>query len=78
MGGAGFPTNVKLTPKEPDKIDYILVNGAECEPYLTSDYRQMLECPEEIIGGLKVILKLLTKQRGLSESRITSLMPSRR
>lgn len=65
MGGAGFPTNVKLTPKEPDKIDYILVNGAECEPYLTSDYRQMLECPEEIIGGLKVILKLFDKAQGL-------------
>ncbi len=64
MGGAGFPTNVKLTPKEPDKIDYILVNGAECEPYLTSDYRQMLECPEEIVGGLKVILKLFDKAQG--------------
>ena len=37
MGGAGFPTNVKLTPKNPDEIDYIIVNGAECEPYLTSD-----------------------------------------
>ncbi len=65
MGGAGFPTNVKLAPKEPDKIDYILVNGAECEPYLTSDYRQMLECPEEIVGGLKVILKLFDKAKGL-------------
>lgn len=65
MGGAGFPTNVKLTPKEPDKIDYILVNGAECEPYLTSDYRQMLECPEEIVGGLKIILKLFDKAKGL-------------
>lgn len=65
MGGAGFPTNVKLTPKEPDKIDYVLVNGAECEPYLTSDYRQMLECPEEIVGGLKVILKLFDKAKGL-------------
>ncbi len=64
MGGAGFPTNVKLTPKDPDKIDYILVNGAECEPYLTSDYRQMLECPEEIVGGLKVILKLFDKAKG--------------
>src|SRR5699024_8935870 len=42
MGGAGFPTHVKLAPKNPDKIDYILVNGAECEPYLTSDYRRML------------------------------------
>ena len=65
MGGAGFPTNVKLAPKEPDKIDYILVNGAECEPYLTSDYRQMLECPEEIVGGLKVMLKLFDKATGL-------------
>lgn len=65
MGGAGFPTNVKLSPKEPDQIDYILVNGAECEPYLTSDYRQMLECPEEIAGGLKVILKLFPKAKGL-------------
>ena len=37
MGGAGFPTHVKLSPKEPDKIEYVLVNGAECEPYLTSD-----------------------------------------
>ena len=65
MGGAGFPTNVKLAPKNPDAIDYILVNGAECEPYLTSDYRQMLECPEEIVGGLKVILKLFDKAKGL-------------
>ena len=39
MGGAGFPTHVKLSPKDPDKIDYVLVNCAECEPYLTSDYR---------------------------------------
>ena len=43
MGGAGFPTNVKLTPKNPDEIDYIIVNGAECEPYLTSDYRRLIE-----------------------------------
>ena len=53
LGGAGFPTNVKLTPKDDSKIDYVLVNGAECEPYLTSDYRMMLEEPEKIIGGLK-------------------------
>ena len=43
MGGAGFPTHVKLSPKEPDKIDYVIANCAECEPYLTSDYRRMLE-----------------------------------
>ncbi len=65
MGGAGFPTNVKLTPKEPDKIDYILVNGAECEPYLTSDYRQMMDCTDEIIGGLRVMLKLFDKAKGV-------------
>lgn len=56
---------VKLAPKEPDKIDYILVNGAECEPYLTSDYRQMLERSEEIVGGLKVILHIFDKAKGL-------------
>lgn len=64
MGGAGFPTHVKLTPKDDDAIDYVLVNGAECEPYLTSDYRVMLESPEEVVGGLKVILKLFDKARG--------------
>lgn len=58
LGGAGFPTHVKLNPKEGCKIDYILVNGAECEPYLTSDYRMMLEEPEHIVMGLKVILSL--------------------
>ena len=65
MGGAGFPTNVKLAPKEPDKIDYILVNGAECEPYLTSDYRQMLEYTDQIVGGLKVMLKLFDNAKGV-------------
>ena len=50
MGGAGFPNHVKITPQDDSKIDYVLVNGAECEPYLTSDYRVMLEDPERIIG----------------------------
>ena len=50
MGGAGFPNHVKLSPKEPDKIDYIIANCAECEPYLTSDYRKMLEEPEKLVG----------------------------
>ena len=43
MGGAGFPTNVKLSPKNADEIDYIIVNASECEPYLTSDYRRLLD-----------------------------------
>lgn len=64
MGGAGFPTNVKLTPKEPDKIEFIIVNGAECEPYLTSDYRRMLEEPEKLRDGLLVALKLFPKAKG--------------
>ena len=65
MGGAGFPTHVKLSPKEPDKIDYIIANCAECEPYLTADYRRMLEYPEELIGGMKIILKLFDNAKGV-------------
>lgn len=65
LGGAGFPTQVKLAPKEPGKIDYIIINGAECEPYLTSDYRRMVEEPEKVIGGLKVILKLFEGAKGV-------------
>lgn len=65
LGGAGFPTHVKLTPKDENAIEYILVNGAECEPYLTSDYRMMLEEPEKIVGGLKVILQLFDKAKGV-------------
>ena len=64
MGGAGFPTHVKLSPKEPDKIEYIIANCAECEPYLTSDYRRMLENPEELIGGMKIILQLFDNAKG--------------
>ena len=64
MGGAGFPTHVKLSPKEPEKIKYILVNGAECEPYLTSDYRIMLEQPKKLVGGLKVMLQLFDGAKG--------------
>jgi len=65
LGGAGFPTNVKLTPKNEDEIDYVIVNAAECEPYLTSDYRVMMEQPEKLIGGLKVILRLFDNAKGV-------------
>lgn len=65
LGGAGFPTNVKLMPKNIDKIDHFLVNGAECEPYLTSDYRDMMETPDEIIGGLKVVLSIFPNAKGI-------------
>lgn len=65
MGGAGFPTHVKLSPKEPEKIDYVIVNCAECEPYLTSDYRRMIEEPEKLVKGLKVSLQLFENARGI-------------
>ena len=65
MGGAGFPTFIKLSPKEPEKIDYCIVNCAECEPYLTSDYRRILEEPEKVIDGLRVMLKLFDKAQGI-------------
>ena len=65
MGGAGFPTHVKVSPKDPSAIDYILVNGAECEPYLTSDYRRMLEEPEKVIGGLKIMLHMFPRAKGV-------------
>ena len=65
LGGAGFPTHVKLTPKDESKIDYVVINGAECEPYLTSDYRLMLEEPEKVIEGLKIILRLFDNAKGI-------------
>ena len=65
LGGAGFPTNVKLTPKDDNAIDYVIVNAAECEPYLTSDYRVMLEEPEKLVGGLKVMLQLFDNAKGV-------------
>ncbi len=65
MGGAGFPTHVKLSPKEPDKIEYIIANCAECEPYLTSDYRRMIEQPEKLVAGMKIVLQLFPKAKGV-------------
>lgn len=64
LGGAGFPTHVKLAPKDPNQIEFILVNGAECEPYLTSDYRRMVDHPEKVVDGLRVILTVFDKAKG--------------
>lgn len=65
MGGAGFPTKVKLSPKEPEKIEYVIANCAECEPYITADYRRMVENPEELVSGMKVVLKLFDNAKGI-------------
>jgi electron transport complex protein RnfC len=65
MGGAGFPTHVKLQPPIDRPIDTVIVNGAECEPYLTADCRLMLEEPEELINGLKIVMKILGAKKGI-------------
>ncbi len=57
LGGATFPTHVKLTPPKDKIIDTIVMNGAECEPYLTCDYQLMLDKPHEIIQGLKLVMR---------------------
>lgn len=60
LGGAGFPTHVKLNYDEnKTPIDALVVNAAECEPYITADYRELIETPDDVIEGIKLILKLL-------------------
>ena len=59
MGGASFPAHVKLNPPSDKEIEYVLVNAAECEPYLTCDERTMLETPEKVIDGLAIVLRLV-------------------
>lgn len=59
LGGAGFPTHIKLNPKNLDQIDTLVINAAECEPYITSDYRECMESPEDIIEGINVVKKWL-------------------
>ncbi len=63
MGGAGFPTHVKLNPKT--EVEYCIVNGAECEPYLTSDHRVMREEPETVVEGLRCIMATVPAKRGI-------------
>jgi Na+-translocating ferredoxin:NAD+ oxidoreductase subunit C len=59
LGGAGFPTHVKLSPPPSAKVDTLVLNGAECEPYLTTDHRLMVENPEKVVEGTKILLKIL-------------------
>jgi electron transport complex protein RnfC len=58
LGGAGFPTAVKLSPPPGKSLDILIVNGAECEPYITSDFREMIENPDGIIGGISIIMRI--------------------
>jgi Na+-translocating ferredoxin:NAD+ oxidoreductase subunit C len=63
IGGAGFPTHVKLTPPADNPINTLILNGAECEPYITADHRQMVEHAAEVVEGAKIILKILGIQK---------------
>jgi len=65
MGGAAFPSHVKYAPAEGKKADFIILNGVECEPFLTSDHRLMLEKAERVIAGLRYILKSVGCEKGI-------------
>lgn len=65
MGGAAFPSHVKLSPPPEKKIEYVILNGVECEPFLTSDHRLMVEKPSVILKGLEIIMKILNVETGI-------------
>lgn len=76
MGGAAFPTHVKLSPPPSKKIDSLIINGAECEPFLTCDHRLMLERPKEIISGIQLMAKVLGVKDviiGIEENKIDAI-----
>ncbi|MBO4877814.1 MAG: electron transport complex subunit RsxC [Ruminococcus sp.] len=64
LGGAGFPTHIKLNPK--NEIDTLVINGAECEPYITADYRELTEDTESVMGGIEMVMKYL----GIKEAKL--------
>ncbi len=76
MGGAMFPTHVKLSPPPDKKVDTLIINGAECEPYLTIDYRTMMERTDELLTGIKIIRKVLGVNRvyiGVEDNKVDAI-----
>ncbi|NPV58181.1 MAG: electron transport complex subunit RsxC [Actinobacteria bacterium] len=65
LGGAAFPTHVKLSPPGEYPIDTVILNGAECEPFLTSDYRLLLEEPDSVLEGIRIIMRAVGARRGI-------------
>lgn len=65
LGGAAFPSHVKLSPPRDNPIDAVILNGAECEPYLTCDYRLMIEKPAEVVDGFRLVMRSLGCDRGI-------------
>ncbi|MDY4060311.1 MAG: electron transport complex subunit RsxC [Anaerovoracaceae bacterium] len=64
LGGASFPTHIKFNPKNIDEVDTLIVNAAECEPFITSDHRLMLEDTQDIIDGMILVMKYLNLSKG--------------
>lgn len=64
MGGATFPNHVKISPPPDSKAEFVILNGAECEPYLTADDRLMVECPDDVVYGLRALMKALDVKKG--------------
>jgi electron transport complex protein RnfC len=75
LGGATFPTHVKLMPPQGMKVKVLLINGVECEPYLTADHRLMLEHGEEILAGIRILMRGLQETRPPSVLKTISPMP---
>ncbi|KAA3620150.1 MAG: electron transport complex subunit RsxC [Calditrichaeota bacterium] len=73
LGGAAFPTHVKLSVPPGKKVDFFMINAAECEPYLTSDHRVMLEQPEAIFLGIRICMKILGAKRAYLGAEINKL-----
>lgn len=59
LGGAGFPAHIKLNPKNPEGVDTLVINAAECEPYITADYRECMEAPNDVLDGIAEVMKWL-------------------
>ena len=81
LGGAAFPTHVKLAPPKDVNIDTLLINGAECEPYLTTDHRTMVEYPERVHLGVRIMLRILGLTRaiiGVEENKPDAIAALRR
>lgn len=73
MGGAAFPTHIKLSPPPDKKIEYLIINGTECEPFLTCDYRLMIEESEGIVKGIEILKKIINPQKiiiGIEDNKI--------
>ena len=65
LGGAAFPTHVKLAPPKDATIDVLVINGCECEPYLTTEHRTMVEYPERVYTGIRIMMQCLGVGRAM-------------